>query len=405
MKRIWIVLGIILGIVVVGGAGYLGFRSTRPEVPAAPQAPETVSVDRCDVEQSVTAPGSVVNYQETIVGMPVDGSLSEIHVRPGDAVSQGDVLATLQSDPVQLAEAQLALAEAQKKLISAQANRNLYNHVTSNPEAIAVARAYLTLANQQLAGAQSAYDSMSDLPAEDPMRAMALIALNSARNAQSNAHSALSLTLNTNPSATDIALADANLALAQANLTKAQADLDILTSGTITAPFDGIILESKAETQKSTPAGTELFIIHNPRDIEIQTTVVEEDLPYVEVGQKVELYFDALPDVEASGVVSRILPKRTSGDRPLYYVYITLDEVPDHLVDGMTADAAILIAQRLQVLCLPRALVHASSGNTATVEVWNGLTTEERQIEIGLRGDVYLEILSGLEEGEQVVTR
>jgi multidrug efflux pump subunit AcrA (membrane-fusion protein) len=86
-------------------------------------------------------------------------------------------------------------------------------------------------------------------------------------------------------------------------------------------------------------------------------------------------------------------------------VYISLDQIPEHLVEGMTADSAILIAQHPQVLCLPRALVHASSGSTATVKVWNGVTTEERSIEIGLRGDVYLEILSGLEEGEQVVTR
>ncbi len=405
MKRAWIILGIILGLAVIGVAGYLGFRSSKPEVAETPQAPETVAVTRCDVEQSVTAPGSVVNVQETTIEMPVDGKLAQILVQPGDVVSAGDVLATLQSDPLQLARAQVALAEAQKKLIAAQAERNRYKYTSPSPESIEVARAKLILADQNYAAALEAYNNLSNLPADDPMRAMALLALNDARTAQRNAQSALNQTLSINPSAADIALADANLALAQANLAKAQADLDILTSGAITAPFDGVILESKAEIQRSIPAGTGLFTIHDPMNIEVQTTVVEEDFPYVAVGQKVELYFDALPDVEASGIVSRILPKRTSGDRPLYYVFISLDEVPDHLVDGMTADAAILIAQRQQALCLPRALVHASSGNTATVKVWNGVTTEERQIEIGLRGDVYLEILSGLEEGEQVVTR
>jgi multidrug efflux pump subunit AcrA (membrane-fusion protein) len=119
----------------------------------------------------------------------------------------------------------------------------------------------------------------------------------------------------------------------------------------------------------------------------------------------VELYFDALPDVESSGVVTRIVPERLSGDRPLYQVYVRLDAVPVHLVDGMTADTAIQIAQRQQVLCLPRALVHASSGETATIKVWNGLTVEKREIKIGLRGDVYIEILSGLVEGEKVTSK
>jgi RND family efflux transporter MFP subunit len=405
MKRIWIVLGIVAGIIIIGVAGYLGFRSSKPDVQTAPQAPETVTVSRCDVEQSVTAPGSVVNFQETAVEMPIDGRLSEVLVKPGDLVSAGDTLANLQIDPVQLAKAHVTLVEAQKKLTSAQADRDRYSHIYSNPEAIEVARANLIIANQQLTSAQSAYDSLSNLPADDPMRAMALISLNSARTAQRSAQTALNVSLGTNPSSADIDLADANLALAQANLAKAQADLDILTSGVITAPFDGVILESEAETQKFNPAGTNLFTIHNPGNIEIRVNVVEEDYPYVEVGQKVELYFDALPEVEASGMVTRILPKRVSGDRPLYYVYISMNTVPDHLVDGMTVDAAIFIAQRQQVLCLPRAVVHASSGDTAVINIWNGLTTEERQIEIGLRGDVYLEILSGLEEGEQVVTR
>jgi len=405
MKRIWIVLGILLGVAVIIGVGYLGFRSSKPESPIIPQTPDTVKVSRCDVDQSVTAPGSVSNIKETAIDMPVDGKLDEILVRLGDKVKTGDVLATFQTDPVQIAKAKLALVEAQKKLSDAITDRDRFDIVTGNPETIEVAAAKLALANQRLNDAQLAYDRVSNLPKDDPMRAQALIALDGARSEQRKALYVYNLALGGNPSPADIAKADATLALAQANVVKAQTDLDLLSKTTITAPFDGVILETKAETNKTTPAGTNLFIIHSPKDIEIQANVVEEDYPYVEVGQKVELYFDALPDVEASGVVSRILAKRNSGDRPLYDIYISLDQIPEHLVQGMTVDAAVFIAQRTQVLCLPRAIVHAASGNTVTVKVWDGVKTEDRQIEIGLRGDVYLEILSGLEEGEQVVTR
>lgn len=69
----------------------------------------------------------------------------------------------------------------------------------------------------------------------------------------------------------------------------------------------------------------------------------------------------------------------------------------------MTADAIIVINRQEDVLRLPRALVRAGSDNKATVEVWNGRTIESREVEIGLRGDTYVEILAGLVEGELVV--
>ena len=90
---------------------------------------------------------------------------------------------------------------------------------------------------------------------------------------------------------------------------------------------------------------------------------------------------------------------------PLYSIYISLNHVPDGLADGMTSDTAITIAKHAGVLCLPRAVVRASSGNTTTVKVWDGVDETTRDITIGLRGDTYVEIVSGLDEGEQVVTR
>jgi multidrug efflux pump subunit AcrA (membrane-fusion protein) len=69
----------------------------------------------------------------------------------------------------------------------------------------------------------------------------------------------------------------------------------------------------------------------------------------------------------------------------------------------MTADAVIVIERRQDVLRLPRAVVRAGEGDTATVQVWNGHEAEPREVRLGLRGDTYVEILSGLEEGEMVV--
>ena len=172
---------------------------------------------------------------------------------------------------------------------------------------------------------------------------------------------------------------------------------------TLTAPFDGIILEVNASEGETVSQGTNLIKIADPLALEVVTSVIEEDYPLLKVGQPVKLYFDAAPDEIATGRVDRIIPKRVSNDRPLYQIYISIDKVPDAVVDGMTADAAIILAQKNNVLRLPRALVQANSDGTATVSIWMKDHTEERDITVGLRGDPFIEILSGLEEGEQVV--
>ena len=77
--------------------------------------------------------------------------------------------------------------------------------------------------------------------------------------------------------------------------------------------------------------------------------------------------------------------------------------LPAGLVAGMTVDASIIITEKKGVLVLPKALVRARTDGTATVQVWANGQKESREIKIGLVGDSNVEIVSGLEAGEQVV--
>ena len=104
------------------------------------------------------------------------------------------------------------------------------------------------------------------------------------------------------------------------------------------------------------------------------------------------------------GEVARSVPRRVEGqDRPLYHVYVSLDRPPEGVVSGMTADASIIVAQRSDVLRLPRAVVRAPSGGVVRIDVWVDGRVETRTAKVGLRGDVNVEILEGLREGDAVV--
>jgi hypothetical protein len=152
-------------------------------------------------------------------------------------------------------------------------------------------------------------------------------------------------------------------------------------------------------------AGANLVLLTDPALGEVRTTVIEEDVSLVEIGQPAEIYFDARPGVVVNGAVTRIVPQRVAGEaRPLYHVYLNLDDpLPEGVYPGMTADASLVINSAEDVLRLPRALVAARSDGTATVSVWENGRVVSRDITVGLRGDVYIVVLDGLAEGDEVV--
>ena len=461
MKR-WLILILILGAGGIGLAGYLGFHSNQAQAPATPAAPPTIPVTVCDIEQTVTAPGSLVNARETILEMPAAGRLAEILARPGDSFKAGQVLARLddreqfaadvaaaklellqarqdlealyQGAPSQAAEAAVKLAEAQKALEDAQLARTRLDYPRAGETTIEQARLHLAVMEEQLGRAQKEYNSARNRPENDPRRLAALQELSAAQRDRDAAAATLNWYIG-GPSPIERAEADANLELAQTQLVQAQsrweslkdgpAPLDValaeakvadaqarlsaaektLASLELTAPFDGVVLEVNAREGEMLSAGAGVMLLNDPQSVEVEATVIEEDFPYVAVGQPASLFFDALPSETITGTVTRIVPRRAAGDRPLYTLYISLDHVPDRLVAGMSADASIILAQRQGVLCLPRAVVKASANGAAVVEVWTGAQKEKRTVQTGLRGDTQVEVLSGLKAGEQVVAR
>ena len=580
MKRWMVALSIVLVVVLVGGAGYLGSRSMQGEGSVAPSPPRTIPVTRGDVLQVVAAPGQIVSAHQVALGMGAGGELIEVAVRPGDHVKAGDVLACIDPAPLEraaiqaeanltvaqtdlekardpytdldLIQARLAVAQAEVELREAQENLEEAQapptelELAEAKQAVSQAEVDLadaeekleTLLNPYIGGAQAAvrdataaleiaknqliavendtqnaaklrtledeagwyrnhyqlsvrkhekgeiskkkldWEYLNMVAAEEKLtaaKAKAEAALTSAQSLVTKAEETLGkaqqklaalqngpdpleveraedrvvqaehnlvkdrddlakMEAGTDPddvkviqAQTRVAQAEYNLAKAQDNLAKmeagadpndvkvaqarlasAQAELEeareAWEAATLTAPFDGVVLEVNAVPGDRISAGTMLVTLMDPSAVEARVTVIEEDLPLIEIGQGVELFVDALPDASLHGHVARIIPQSTPGDSPRYPVYISLDdELPAVLAPGMTVDASIVSAERKDVLTLPRALVRARSDGTAQVKVWVVGQIEERAVRVGLRGGLRVEIVEGLREGEQVV--
>ncbi len=462
MRRSVIVLLAILGIVSVLAAGFMGFHSAQAQKDDEAQKPATIAVSRGDVQQTVDAPGHLVSTREVLLATAASGPLAKLNVQAGQAVSGGQVLATLGNEdelranlteaeaelalektalrqiqenaPLVTAQAQKELADARQALHQAGFRKTVQQEGNrASVEMIAAAQAKLVLAEEEVRRAESAFNRYSGRSEDNPARASARLHLAQARMMRDSVVRALNW-YNGQPTELQQAILDADVAIAQAGVVVAELaydrvkdgpDADVLAQAEarlaraealvaqakaelagmqIVAPFDGVILEINARVGDIVAAHSGFILLCDMSSQEVEVTMIEEDMPLIHTGQTVELYFDAVPDAIVQGEVTRIVPQRVPGsDRPLYPVFIHSDEIPQTLAPGMTADTTIVIDKRTDVLRLPRALVRARSDGTAEIEVWQDGHIEERTIQTGLRGDVYIEILEGLNEGDQVV--
>src|SRR5579859_674696 len=177
---------------VIGGAGYLGYQRSLANAAAAVVPPPTVPVSRGLVVLSVTAPGLVVDAGARTVVSPVSGQVEEIGLQPGQAITQGQVLARLgnrQSFGAAVAAAQLQVLQAQQALDQLRAGA---------PQAAAEAQQQLAQAQKDLQTDQRQLASLTqpDVSVYRQQLATAQVALTTAQeNTQITALGGLTVTL------------------------------------------------------------------------------------------------------------------------------------------------------------------------------------------------------------------
>ncbi len=136
----------------------------------------------------------------------------------------------------------------------------------------------------------------------------------------------------------------------------------------------------------------------------ISVTLSEVDVPKVKVGQKAIVTFDTIPDKTFSGVVGSVDKIGTvSSNVTSYGTKIKLDSASNEILPNMAATANIILETKTDVLMIPSAAVTSQNGQTYAKTLKDGKETDVA-VETGISSDTEIEIVSGLEEGQEVIT-
>ena len=173
--------------------------------------------------------------------------------------------------------------------------------------------------------------------------------------------------------------------------------LEKLADYTITAPIDGLVLRRDGEIGEIAEPGQILFRVGVPKPLQVVAEVNEEDIPRVAVGQTVLLRTDAFLGKRLEGAVHEITPM---GDpvAKTYRIRVALpDTTPLHV--GMSVEANVVTREKAGALLIP-----ADALQGASVLVVEGDRVRRRPVEVGLRGTRNVEVVSGVREGELILS-
>ncbi|RYZ24366.1 MAG: HlyD family efflux transporter periplasmic adaptor subunit [Chitinophagaceae bacterium] len=385
------------------------------------------------ITETVNASGKIYPEVEVKVSPDISGEITELYVQEGDSVVKGQVLARIFADiysaqrdqaAAQVAQSQAQVANSSAALAALKAQLDLdratYNRNKQLYDEKVISKAELEQYESKLRGSESQYNA----------------ALQGIRAGQAGVQG----------SRTQLSMANKNL-----------------NRATIVAPMNGIVSllnVKKGERVVGTAqmAGTEMLRVANMRSLEVRVDVGENDVVKVHNGDSADVMVDAYNNRKFRGVVTQIAAStnKTGGasvgatnDVTNYEVHIRLDPAAyADLMDparprafpfrpGMNASADIKTRRRDNVLAVPITAVAArvkgsdknlddkkkenkkedeagidegnAPANSDEVEevvfvVKADKTVEKRVVKTGIQDINYIEVLSGLKAGEQVVT-
>lgn len=361
------ILGIAVVLIILAAIYYFNLQSQ----PKTTYLTETAKYS--DIQQTVVATGTVRSSNRVEVGARVSGKVEKILVKLGQKVKKGELIAELdsitQENTLNSAQAQLAAYKAQ--LVAAQ---TAYRVANSNFQRIA--KLYKRKAS-----------SLDDY-----------------ENAQNNLDSA-----------------KANVEQIQAQIK--QSEIEVNTAATnlnytkITSPIDGTVISIPVSVGQTVNANQTTPTIIQVADLDtmlIKPEISEGDITKIKPGMKVQFTTLAEPDEIYQAEIASVDPALTtltdneysesvSDTNAIYYYANVLVPNPEHKLQiGMTTQNTIITAQKQHVLVVPTLAIQKRNGQNS-VQILDGDKVVEKIVQIGLHDDINTEILSGLNEGDNVI--
>lgn len=397
---------------------------------------QTAKSQRQDLTSLVTASGEIKPKTYVNVGANAFGKITHLFVREGDHVRRGQLLAQLENvqSTADVAATHASLEAAQTDALAAEAG-----YKTSAAD---LNRAKADAARTKLDWdrAEALYKAALISKAEYDTRNNAWLAAD-AGLAQAEAR---------------VAQAKAQLDSAERRVTQTRANLtrvsDVLQKTTYAAPFDGIVTNlpvREGETVvigiQNSPGST-LMTIADMSVITSEVKVDETDIVNVKRGQPADVTIDAIPNKTFKGLVTEIgdnaivrstglaTSQETSSSQEAkdFKVVVTLQNPPENLRPGLSSTAKITTATRSRIVTIPIQAVtvrrpadledpNAKAGSVQAAAPQPAAARNEKRemqgvfvirqgkaefipVETGIAGTTDIEVLSGLQEGDEVIT-
>lgn len=371
----WVALGAVIVIVA-------GFVAARALTGGQAQATfVTGTVQKTDLTDTVTGSGSLTAKGVTQVQPGITGTVKDLAVSLGDTVTAGQLLFRIVNDDLDAAvtRAEVSYQQAKQQVQQAQisltqAQNNLHN--AQHPSSVGTAP-------------PPAVDASAAKVAQQQVT-LAQMGVTTAKMSLSSAAMAVDKAEETADKRT--VAAPVSGLVTELNATNGQA----LTSG-------GTSSASSASGSSSTGSAVEIADMGTLR---ARLQINEVDLVDVKVGQKATVEFDSLPGGDASGTVSAIAPTGTNTQGVVTYdVDVTLDSIDARLKSNMSCTVEIVTETKKDALVVPTSALRTDASTKGKyVLVVSGQQTRRADVKTGLVVGTNTEILSGLTEGQTIVT-
>jgi len=406
-RRRWIfaaaVVVLVGGFLVARAAFSPGEGSSRPgrATPGNLAGEDTVMAEVQSLVDRVPASGEIEPREEIAVrpGPNVPSrAVSEILVSEGEEVTEGQVLARLNSRGLEL---ELESAEAEY-----DAARHALEEMRAGPEErdVADAESAMLEAEAQLDSARQAYEREQRLYEQDLVSERELeVAEHDYRVAELRYESAVLAYEATVDGATanEIRSQEAQVARAQNQRDNARLALE---ETNVRAPEAGRVAEILVNRGDIAGQDRELMTLIVDHEMVLRAGVDETDIADVALGQRATVEPWGLPDAEVSGTVTHIDQRASQqGNATVFFVDIVLPN-PDGLLRwGMEADAEIVADEIEDALVVPQSALERSGRESVVFVRTAEGEAEPRTVETGLTDGTLVQIVEGLSEGEQIV--